>query len=150
MKPALIRTVNLAVRAPRDTVFNFLADIENLPRWATEFCERVELRRGRWWALTSRGELLCYTCADDATGVIDLCCGPSDDEVWRFPIRVWTVPGATLVQFTFAQPPATPDEAYERQFQSLLTEMRGLLTRFGGGLLHAPEVSPEPAQHGAN
>jgi uncharacterized protein YndB with AHSA1/START domain len=29
-----IHPLTVTVSAPRDTVFNFLADIENLPRWA--------------------------------------------------------------------------------------------------------------------
>ena len=42
-----IRTIALSVAAPRDTVFNFLADIENLPKWAGSWCERLTLERGR-------------------------------------------------------------------------------------------------------
>lgn len=136
-----IRTVHLLVPAPRGTVFNFLADIENLPRWATEFCERVDLVRGRWQALTSRGELLVAAEADGITGVINLRIGPALEQMGTFPIRVLAQPGGTLAMFTFIQPRGLSDEDYERQYASLLVEMRGLLQRFGGGELHAPAAA---------
>ena len=66
-----IRTIAVTVAAPRDTVFNFLADIENLPQWAGAWCERLALERGRWWALTAEGELVVDMETSAGTGVID-------------------------------------------------------------------------------
>lgn len=127
------RTVSITVSAPRDTVFNFLADIENLPKWATEFCERIYLERGRWKALTSQGELFIDFEADDRTGVIDMRAGFTPEQMNLFPVRVLALPGGgTLVLFTFFQPPDLSDEIYECQYHSLLVEMRGLIGRFGG------------------
>ena len=146
-----VRTVSLTVAAPRDTVFHFLADIENLPKWATEFCERLELRQGRWWAYTAQGEMLVEAEASAATGVIDLRVGPAEDQLALFPLRVCPLStGGALVSFTFIQPPGLPDELYERQYQSLLIEMQGLLRRFGGGEIHVPEPAPQLAPLGLN
>jgi hypothetical protein len=132
------RTVTISVSAPRDTVFNFLAKVENLPQWATEFCERMERRDGHWMALTSQGWLYVDAVADPRTGVIDMFAGPARDQLGLFPVRVIALPGGrTHVSFTFFQGPGMPDELYERQYQSLLIEMRGLTQRFGGGELHA-------------
>jgi len=134
-----VRTVSVTLSATRTSVFNFLADIENLPKWATEFCERIELRHNGWLAYGSQGEMMVESEADDRTGVIDLRIGPSTDESALLPIRVLPLPtGRTLVSFTFVQPPELPDELYERQHQSLIIEMQGLIRRFGGGELHAP------------
>lgn len=136
------RIVQVHLKSPREAVFNFLADIENLPRWATEFCERVYLERGRWWALTSQGELTVAAEADRATGVIDLYAGPAPDRMGLLPIRVLAEPGGgALVTFTFRQPPELPDELYEQRYRSLLVELRGLIARFGGGTLAAPEAA---------
>jgi len=143
-----IRTIAITVSAPRDTVFNFLADIENLPKWATEFCERIELRRGRWWALTAQGELIIDCETSVGTGVIDLRAGPSPDQLSLFPIRVLPLGlRQALVSFTFLQPAGLPDELYEKQYQSLLVEMQGLIRRFGGGEIHA---SPHLTAQGLN
>lgn len=146
-----VRTVSLTVCAPRDTVFNFLADIENLPKWATDSCERVGLRRGGWWALTSQGELMVATEADPVTGVIDLLAGSSPDHMNLLPIRVLALSGrATLVSFTLIQPQEMTAEGYEQRYRALLAEGRGLLRRFGGGELHVIANEADLAAHGAN
>lgn len=137
-----IRTVHVTLPAPRDAVFAFLAEIGNLPAWATEFCERVERRGSRWIAQTAQGELHLAIESDAVTGTIDLHLGADPAAMELFPLRVLALPsGATLVLFTFCQPAGLPDELYERQYQSLLVEMQGLAERFAGGTVHAPELS---------
>ena len=34
-------TVTAVLPAPRDEVFDYLADVENLPEWATEFARQL-------------------------------------------------------------------------------------------------------------
>ncbi|MBI3884288.1 MAG: hypothetical protein HY302_00940 [Opitutae bacterium] len=138
-----IRTVTITVPASRDDVFNFLAQIENLPLWATEFAERVYLKDGRWRAATSLGELFVAIDADAGTGVIDLRAGPTPEQMGLFPLRVVARPGGAAASFTFFQSPGLPDELDERQYASLLVEMRGLVARFGGGELHAAPAAGE-------
>jgi hypothetical protein len=136
-----IRTVHVTVPAPRDAVFSFLAEIGNLPEWATEFCRRVERRGSRWVAQTSQGEMHLAIESDRMAGTIDLHIGPEPGAMELFPMRVMSLPsGETLVLFTFCQPPGLPDELYERQYQSLTVEMHGLATRFGG-TMHAVELA---------
>ncbi|HTL68287.1 MAG TPA: SRPBCC family protein [Lacunisphaera sp.] len=138
-----IRTVSIAVAAPRDPVFNYLANLENLPGWSTEFCERLELRQGRWWAYTPQGEALVDLEVSAATGLLDFQVGPTPDQMALFPVRVLPLgPRRTLVSYTFIQQGAVSDEAYEAQYHALLIVMRGLIRRFGGGELHA--FAPEP------
>jgi hypothetical protein len=133
-----IQTVATTVSAPHDEVFRFLASVENLPRWATEFCQRVERRHGRWIAHTAQGELRFAIAADVHTGVIDLYAGATPETMAFFPLRVMPLPeGTTAITFTFFQPPGMPDEVYDRQHESLVGEMRALAARFGGGETHA-------------
>jgi hypothetical protein len=146
-----VRTISLSVAALRDSVFHFLADIENLPKWAAEYCERLELRQGRWWAYTSLGEMLVEleTCGE--TGVVDLRAGPAPDRLGLFPFRVLPLgEGGTLVSFTLLQPPGMAGELYEEHYRAILGIMRGLARRFGGGELYAPEAAPQLAELGLN
>ena len=41
------RTVTAVIDAPKDTVFAYLSDIDNLPRWATEFARELDTRTVR-------------------------------------------------------------------------------------------------------
>lgn len=125
------RTVTIVVTAPRRHVFDFLSRIENLPVWATEFCEGLRKVDGHWKVVTSAGELFFRIDAHAETGVIDMFAGPTPGEMAIFPVRVLALPtGQTAVSFTFFQLPGMPDELYERQYKSLLIEMEGLRKRF--------------------
>jgi hypothetical protein len=145
--PALnARTVTLSVPASRETVFHFLADIENLPRWASGFCERLEISAGRWVALTSFGDLVLEMVADSRAGAIDLQAGEDAGHMDRlFSVRVHEGPdGGARVSFALVPRPGCDGECHERHLREFLLDLRGLLVRFGGGDLQAPaQRSPE-------
>lgn len=146
-----IRTLAVTVAAPRDSVFNFLADIENLPRWAGGFCERLYLERGRWRALTSQGELYCDLEAGAASGVIDLRFGPAIDRLAVLPLRVIAIAARrTLVTVAFVEQPEWPAGLAQRDGAEVVAELEGLVRRFGGGELHVPESSLALAEPGPN
>jgi hypothetical protein len=78
----------LTVAASPAAVFHHLADIEQVPRWAPEFCESLMLARGRWLGFTSLGDLYLELAADARTGVIDLWAGDEREPVCRWLFRV--------------------------------------------------------------
>ncbi len=126
------RTVTIVVSASKDAVFNFLSQIENLPAWATEFCQGLKPDGQHHKVITSSGELFFKIDADRKTGVVDMFAGPTLDQMGIFPCRVIGMPGGAAISFTFFQPPGMPDEIYEHQYKSLLVEMDGLKRRFNG------------------
>jgi len=133
-----IRTLTLTVAAPRATVFNFLADIENLPRWAGGFCEGLELHREGWWAYTALGELEVVTKVDDIAGTIDLRLGHVAGWKIVIPVRVRSdVDGGALVSLSCAQTAGLPDEDYERLIEALLAGLRHVAGRFQSELTAA-------------
>ena len=146
-----IRTITITVSASRDIVFNFLADIENLPRWAGGYCERIGLERGRWWALTAEGEQVLDMETSAGTGVIDLRAGPLPERMTPTPIRVFALSARrTLVSLTVIETPDQTADAYERRYQLLCEAAHGLLRRFSGGELHVTQAAPQFAELGLN
>jgi hypothetical protein len=146
-----IRTIALTVSAPRDSVFNFLADIENLPKWAGGYYERITLLRGRWWALTAEGEHVVDMETSAGTGVIDLRAGPLLERVTPTPIRVLALsPRRSLVSITVIEAPDQSAEACERRHRLLLDAANNLVRRFGGGEVHAPDPAPQFLELGLN
>ena len=118
MTPPLVsvRTIAVAVRPPRADVFNLLADVEALPRWAPEFCERIELWPRGWSALTSDGEWLVEVEADERRGTVDLRFGDAGECRRLLPLRVVMLPGGqTVVSAVLAQWPGVDDVAFERE-----------------------------------
>ena len=125
-------TVTAAFAAPVEDVFSYLADIEKLPEWATEFARELKLVDGRHKVVNGLGEFFFQIRADRESGVIDMLAGPSEDTLLCFPTRVVATPaGGSAFTFTMFQAPGQSDEQFESQHASLLRELENLERRFG-------------------
>ena len=125
-------TVTAAFTAPPEEVFAYLADIETLPEWATEFARELRLVDGHYKVVNGLGEFFFEIHADAESGVIDMLAGPSEDALLCFPTRVVATPaGGSAFTFTMFQAPGQPDEQFETQHASLLREFQNLTRRFG-------------------
>lgn len=119
------RTLVVTVLAPPETIFNTLADIENLPRWASGFCERVFLGRGRWMAFTSLGELFLELEADASAGEIVLHTGWEADRLQALRLRILPCPeGGTWIKFAFL---STGNEEHALLHAALEKELPGVI-----------------------
>lgn len=115
------KTHALVLNAPREKVFGFLSKVENLPKWAVEFCRGVEKRGSQWWVTTPDGPLLFRIDADARTGVLDMSAGPTPEQMQPYPARVFALPdGRSLFLFTAIQYPGTTDEVFQAQCTALV------------------------------
>jgi hypothetical protein len=124
------RSVTTTLASDPRSVFAYLAEVENLPEWATEFARELRVVDGRHKVVNGLGEFFFRIEADAATGVIDMLAGPSDDELGLFPTRVVAVPGGSAFTFTMFQA-GEDDELFDAQYASLLRELENLERRFG-------------------
>jgi hypothetical protein len=124
-------TVTAVLDAPRDDVFAFLSEVDNLPLWATEFARELKLDDGSAKVVNGLGEFFFSIEADAETGVIDMFAGPTRDEMALFPTRVVSLPGDRCAySFTMFKWPDTPDDLFEAQHRSLQRELDNLRARF--------------------
>ena len=127
-------TVTATFSASADEVFAYLADVYNLPEWATEFARELRLVDGRNKVVNGLGEFFFEIHADAESGVIDMLAGPNEDALLCFPTRVVATPtGGSAFTFTMFQAPGQPDQQFETQHASLLREFENLERRFGSG-----------------
>jgi hypothetical protein len=125
------RTVTTVLDAPKERVFDYLARIENLPDWATEFARELRYEDGRAKVVNGLGEFYLSIEADPDTGVIDMYAGPDEDDLALFPTRVVELPGGrSAYSFTMFQAPGMPDELFESQYRSLQRELENIRTAF--------------------
>ena len=125
-------TVTTTLAATRDEVFAYLADIEKLPEWATEFARELRLVDGRNKVVNGLGEFFFEIRSDPQSGVIDMLAGPHADALQLFPTRVVPLPdGGSAFTFTMFQASGQPDEQFEAQYGSLLREFENLVRQFG-------------------
>jgi hypothetical protein len=124
-------TVTATFQAPREEVFAYLADIERLPEWATEFARELKVVDGRYKIVNGLGEFFFEIHADADTGVIDMLAGPDLEQLVCFPTRVVATPaGGCAFTFTMFRAPGQPEEQFESQHASLLRELENLEQRF--------------------
>ena len=120
-------TVTTVLDASPSEVFDYLADIENLPEWATEFARELRREGDDHKVVNGLGEFHFSISADRKTGVIDMFAGPTKDAMAVFPTRAVALPdGRTAYSFTMFQGPGMPDELFEAQHASLRREFANI------------------------
>jgi hypothetical protein len=123
----------VTIDAAASVVFDFVAEPENLPRWAVGFCRSIrrdEEVPGCWIVTTGQGDLPVRYVADRKLGVIDFYLSPAPGvEAAAFSRVVPNGDGAEYV-FTQFQAPGMPDNVFEAQVRALAEELhvlRGLI-----------------------
>lgn len=128
------RTVTAVLDAPKEAVFDYLADIGNLPEWASEFAHELRYEDGEAKVVNDLGELYFRINSERTTGVIDMFAGPTRDEMALFPTRVVALPdGRSAYSFTMFKAPGMADELFESQHESLRREFDNIRARFAPG-----------------
>jgi hypothetical protein len=109
-----IRSYHVLVDAPAEAVYDFVYDLNNLPRWAFHFCKGIRLVDNGAIVTTASGEMYFGVTGDRDLGVLDWWAGPSMQSAERWPTRVVGLPdGGSLYQVTalLAEPlPSTIDQ----------------------------------------
>ena len=107
-------TETCVVNVPRDSVFEFLSNIENIPKWATKFVKKLTLVDDKYKALTPIGEVFIRLDVDKKAGLIDIYAGPTEDNMTPAYMRIISLPdNSTAVMFTFFQYGSTPDAIWK-------------------------------------
>jgi hypothetical protein len=117
-------THTLPLATSKQMAFAFLSKIENLPKWATQFCRELKKdANGRHKVVTPQGEIFFRIEANARTGVIDMYGGPAPDAMAYWPARVVERPGhGSLFIFTAMQYSGVPDDAFAAQCEGLKAE----------------------------
>lgn len=129
----------VTIESAANEVFEFIANPENLPRWAVGFCRSIRRAEApdRWIVTTAQGDLPVRYVTDAALGVIDFYLSPAPGvEAAAFSRVVPNGEGAEYV-FTQFQAPGMPDEVFEGQVRALVEELHVLR-----GLIRARAVCP--------
>ena len=107
-------TESCVLSKPKDLVFDFLSNFDNMPKWSTQFVKQIILVDGNKKAVTPLGEVFVRINSDRKTGVIDIFAGPAPDQMSPAFMRVISFSNDTCgVTFTFFQWPHTTDQMWE-------------------------------------
>lgn len=128
-QPATCRSITRTIRIDRDvaTVFAFLANPANWPRWAVVNVQSTRPTADpAWWAMqTPHGEARLRIRAEANSGILD------HDFVdpqasWTVPARVVPNGDGTEFMMTFFQPPSFDDAFFDEQIKLVDRELATL------------------------
>jgi len=107
-------TETCIVSVPKDEVFQFLSNIENLPKWSTKFVQKLITSGVKYKAITPIGEVFLRFDINKEAGLVNIHAGPTEQQMRPAYLRV--IPfseKSTGVMFTFFQWPDTDDQTWK-------------------------------------
>lgn len=124
----LVDTKSIVINTDYTTLFTFLSQEENVPKWSIHYCKSIRKDGEDYLVETPDGEMFIEIVSDIKTGIVDMRCGPSKDEMLTFPARVTALPdGTCLFCLTcIMMKDLTGDEltalrqAFQEEFQALV------------------------------
>ena len=106
------QTITIEAR-PKDVVA-FIADGENLPRWAIGFAKSVRCRQSGWIVMTGQGEVGMTIAVNEDAGTVDFHMEPAPGvEATAYARAVPNGEGTEFV-FTQMQQPGVTDGVFEQ------------------------------------
>ena len=107
-------TETCVVSASIDDVFQFLSNIENLPKWSTKFVQKLIISNGKYKAITPIGEVFIKYVINKQAGLVDIHAGPSENHMNPAYLRVIQFSeNSTGIMFTFFQWSDTDDQTWK-------------------------------------
>jgi hypothetical protein len=118
-----VDTQAVTLNAPAGTVFDFLADPENLPKWAVGFAHGIRRSGDEWRVRTAQGEVGIRFVTNRDRRTIDFHIAPVPGiEVVAYS-RVLDGPAGSEYVFTQFQTPDMPDTTFDGQVHALREEL---------------------------
>jgi hypothetical protein len=116
-------TQSVTIEAHAGQVFEFLADTENLPRWAVGFCRSIRRDGEHWIVQTAQGDVGIRYVTDPTIGVIDFRISPAPGAEFVAHSRV--VPNGDGAEYIFTQfhVPGMPNHVFEANVAALGEEL---------------------------
>jgi Polyketide cyclase / dehydrase and lipid transport len=118
-----VRTFHVIVDAPVESVFDFVADLRNLPRWSIHFCKGIRLIPDGALVSSPSGEVYFGITSNRDSGVLDWWSGPTRETAERWPTRVVGLPDGrslyTVTAILGAGVPPNIDELFADELGAL-------------------------------
>lgn len=133
------RTLTVTIERPSRQVYEFIANPENLPRWAAGLCRSVRRNAtGEWIVETASGPMSIRFAAPNDLGVLDHHVSPAPGAEISVPMRVVPNGSGSELMFTLFQLPGMSEEKFaedaalvERDLQTLKAVLEGGTTATG-------------------
>lgn len=129
-------SMNISVQIAREpaAVYEYVADLNNLPNWAATFCKSIRKEGDGWLMETSLGTMAIRLTPNNSLGVLDHYLTPPDGETIYVPVRVVANGSGSEVIFTLFRLPGVSEADYGADAAMVrqdLNTLKELLTDIG-------------------
>ena len=123
------RTLSVSINSKPKTVYEFVLNLENLPKWAKMFCRSIKLLNGEWIAEILQEQAKVRITKRNDFGILDhyvkLLSSPNVDEVF-VPMRVVQNGDGSEVIFTIFQLAGMAEERYAEDIRMVEQDLKNL------------------------
>lgn len=115
----------------KEEAFQFLSDINNMPKWSTQFVRGLKSVEGKQKAITPIGEVFLRFETDQKAGLIDIYAGISEQEMNPAYMRI--IPFSekyTGIMFTFFKWDGTDEATWKIFCEWIKIEVENIRRHF--------------------
>ncbi len=124
-------TLSIDIPAPKSAVLHYLADINNFPEWATEFCKELKKENDHYKVTTPMGELYLRINANEKSGEIHYFATTEPNGPEFLPSKVTQINDSSCqYMINFSQPADLADEIYQQQCSAIKIELQNIKNNF--------------------
>lgn len=121
-------TISISIKRDHKTVYEFISNLENLPRWASSTFPSIKEINGEWLIDTPQGQNKVKLAERNDFGILDHYVKlPSGVEVY-IPMRVVKNNDGSEVMVTVFQTTEMTNEVYEEDLQTVKKDLNHLKT----------------------
>ena len=123
-----MQSVNLMITINRDSkdVYDFVSDLQNLPKWAKAFCLYIKKEGDSWQAITTLGEIKIKMTPRNTFGILDHFVYIKPDVEIYVPMRVVANEKGSEVIFTLFRQPDMTDSQFARDQKWVREDLQAL------------------------
>lgn len=112
-------TESVTIAATPEEVVTFVADPENLPKWAIGFARSIRRENDSWIVTTPQGDVTVQICTDSDQSIVDFVMSPAPGVTVTAYSRVLPNEEGAEYVFTQFQTAGMADEIFEGQIEAL-------------------------------
>ena len=108
------QTLTISINCDHKKVYEFVSNMENMPRWAKTFCRSIKKSDGEWVIETSQGPMGIRIAPKNDFGILDHTVIPAPGVEVFVPMRVVPNGSGSEVIFTLFQQAGMSDENFAK------------------------------------
>jgi len=120
------KTQTVSIRCPTQKAYEFISNLENLPKWAPAFAKSIAQTGGQWVIQTDQGPVGIRMCEKNSFGVVDHYVSPAPGVEIYVPMRIVANGSECEAIFTLFQMPGMTEERFAQDTELVRRDLNTL------------------------